>query len=137
MFLKSPRFRSIDASTRRSLLAGFVATLALIGGAYAVDNDSDSWSDSVDNDPMSRAIVQWGLADRIAGDVYSGPGPAWFDGAVKTGGTWTTDGWVSTDATGNPALLIHVDRTLLAQDLAFVLASTDVGGDVRVDLLDA
>ena len=66
MFMKSPRFRSIDAATRRSVLAGFVATLALIGGVYAIDQDADGWDDSIDNDPLSRAVVQWGLADRIS-----------------------------------------------------------------------
>ncbi len=96
------------------------------------DTDRDGWSDSLDQVPLSRAFGHLAEGRFVSGDLFSYPAPAWFEGAVRSGGDWTTNGWA---ATTNDALLLDLDRATLTNNLALALVHT--GAALHADLLDA
>lgn len=111
-----------------------MVAMVMIALAWA---SGGGWHSAWNPDPTYQAYLDWGDPEYTQNDSYIGPGPDWFLGAEKTGGDWTMDGWLSLNATNSPALLIHLDRSVLTNNLAFVqLATGDTTGDLRADLLD-
>jgi hypothetical protein len=102
------------------------------------DTDQDGWSDAVDDDPLSRAVLYWGAPQFTFADRYLYPGPAWWLSAYRVGGDWTADGWLGTGGeSGSSALVMEVDRSALHTDVVMVLELWDApAATLTVDLVD-
>jgi hypothetical protein len=50
----------------------------------------DGWLDSTDQQPVSRAVMNWGLPQYTTGNEFRYPAPAWWAGARKDNGDWIT-----------------------------------------------
>ena len=121
--------KSTGQMGRRIAAAGALAAVAWTSGG--------GWHSAWNPDPVHQAYLDWSNPEYTQDNTYTGPGPDWFLGAEKTGGDWTADGWLSLNSTNSPAILIHLDRSSLTHNLAFVqLATGDATGDLRADLLD-
>ena len=107
---------------------------------FSGDTDTDGWADDVDANPLSRAVIFWGLAGLTDGDLYRYPGPAWWLGAWREGGDWTAQGWhvPASHAPGSGSLFIEVDGGLLNADLVHEIELIDhPGASLYLDLVDA
>ncbi len=82
------------------------------------DTDRDGWPDNIDANPLSRAVFLWSNPKFAAGTSYLYTGPAWWGGAFKDGGLWTTNGWEAGSGLSNNtgALNIQVLRSLLTNN---------------------
>lgn len=107
---------------------------------FAADTDRDGLADGEDPAPLSQAYMGWGDPFFTWGDAYSYPGPAWWLGARKDGGDWTSNGWevAASAPEGVGRLVIDLDRTTLGGDAVLAVELFDrAGASLFVDLLDA
>jgi len=82
------------------------------------DTDRDAWPDSIDANPLSRAVFLWSNPKFAAGDSYLYTGPLWWNNAFRVDGAWTTNGWEAGNGLSNNigSLNIQVLRSLLTND---------------------
>jgi predicted outer membrane repeat protein len=83
------------------------------------DTDRDGWPDNIDANPLSRAVFLWSNPKFAAGTSYLYTGPAWWGGAFRDGGLWTTNGWEAGSGLSNNtgALNIQVLREFLTNNV--------------------
>lgn len=82
------------------------------------DTDRDGWADSIDANPLSRAVFLWSNPTFATGDSYLYTGPLWWNNAFRVDGAWTTNGWEAGNGLSNNtgSLNIQVLRSLLTND---------------------
>ncbi len=82
------------------------------------DTDRDGWPDSIDANPLSRAVFLWSNPKFATGDSYFYTGPLWWNNAFRVGGDWSTNGWEAGNGLSNNigSLNIQVFRSLLTND---------------------
>lgn len=116
------------------ILCALIAALIATGATAATDVSAAATQASA----QARAVVEWGDPDFTAGDVYLGPGPAWWLGGGKFGGDWFAGGWrVPAETVGPADLLMFLDREALTNNLRFAAElALAPGSDLRLDLLD-
>ena len=107
--------RSVICHRIRIFCALIVALIAT-GTRAATDGSAEATQASA----QARAVVEWGDPEFTVGEVYAGPGPAWWLGGGKFGGDWFAGGWkVFADAVGPADLLMFLDREALTNNLRF------------------
>ncbi len=103
------------------------------------DTDFDGWPDSLDAEPVSRALYLWGDPRFTYGETNAYPRPAWAGYGVALGGSHVEypgycHAWVLEPELGY--LLMPVDRLAQSNDL-WLAVSALVDGFMAVDMLDS
>jgi hypothetical protein len=103
------------------------------------DTDFDGWSDSLDADPVSRALYLWGDPRFTYGEINAYPRPPWAGYGVALGGSHVEypgygHAWVLEPELG--CLLMPVDRLAQSNDLWVAVAAL-ADGFMAVDMLDS
>ena len=103
------------------------------------DTDFDGWSDSLDADPVSRAIYLWGDPRFTYGEINAYPRPPWARHGAALGGSHVEypgygHAWVLEPELGY--LLMPVDRLAQSNDL-WLAVSALADGFMAVDMLDS
>jgi hypothetical protein len=103
------------------------------------DTDFDGWSDSLDADPVSRAIYLWGDPRFTYGEINAYPRPPWAGHGAALGGSHVEypgygHAWVLEPELGY--LLMPVDRLAQSNDL-WLAVSALADGFMAVDMLDS
>ena len=110
---------------------------------FMADTDYDNWSDAIDSNPVSRAVIVWADPQYTFGDDHVYLWPIWMgDDAHKHNGQWDTNEpvrwYVSSGDTNDCSVDINLDRTWLTNDLVMQLILRDyTNATMYVDLLDA
>jgi hypothetical protein len=103
------------------------------------DTDMDGFSDSLDADPVSRALYFWGEPRFTYGETNAYTRPLWAGHGIALGGSHVEypgfgHAWALEPDLG--CLLMPVDRLVLTNDL-WVAVSAGVAGFMAVDMLDS
>ncbi len=123
------------------LALGFLGAIILLaqGQQDPLDLDRDGWVDSVDSNPVSRAVIPWGDALHTSNDFVLYPWPDWLISAFKTEGEWESNvpAWfvpaTASDDVGR--LSVDLDRALLTNNLRFDLwLYNDTGSSLYAEL---
>ena len=105
------------------------------------DTDRDGWVDREDDDPVSRAIMDWGNPAYTFADRYRYVGPDWWMGARNVSGAWADSSWVgsfSVPKAQDSKLHIDLDRSLLSSDLILEMDYVGHGqASLHVDLINS
>jgi len=86
------------------------------------DTDRDGFKDDADDQPLSRAWIQWGDTNYTFGDDYEYTGPAWWLDAYKVGGEWSNSSWHVAASAGNPA---QINIGISTDDLSSLVMRLD------------
>jgi len=135
-FNLNPTNSTDAAENRDSDLLDNLAESGLWTNPDVADTDCDGFPDHADDNPLSRAVVFWGHPGFTTGNDYDYTGPAWWTGAGKNGGIWSSNAWhLGAGETG--AVHMAVDTSLLANDLMLDLVFGDTSNSVvALQLLD-
>jgi len=114
-----------------------LAEFYLYTDPFQPDTDGDGFADNVDAQALSRVNLNLGILDFVNGDAFYYPGPLWWLGAIKVGGTWQEQGWTVLPGNSSGQLSLNLDRTSLTNNLWL---KTEVQGGVDselyIDILD-